>query len=523
MLKNPTVYDPQATDSVTLSPRNYAHFKRLLLDCCGMHFSKSRQAELAIGVQQAFAASTCANLDAYYRLLRDPKSGALEMDRLIHTVTVGETHFFRNQPQFNALYEHVLPELIARQRPARTLRIWSAGCASGEEAYSVAMLLRELLPDIHTWSITILGTDINNEALARARRAIYGGWAFREARARLWRKRYFVPEGKNYSLKPEIRSMVTFACLNLVDDVYPGYETNTTSMDLILCRNVTIYFSEMVTRRVINRFYETLVPGGWLVVGHSEPSLSIYQRYETRNFTDTVLYQRAPGNHIAANTDATAPPLSSSDPLATLILPGTNKRGNVEKIISSAPPALEAAFPEADTEIDIVARAEQLLRDGRSEEARDYLLPLRKAAPHNAILCTLLGQAYANLGDWLNAEHWCRQAIQLNKLTPTAYYTLALVYQHQGQLEHAIKTMKKVVYLDRGYILGHFGLAGLYHDNHQWPQAQKSLDNARRLLHGRPDVQLIPGSAGITVGSLRETIRRLDLSGFPKPDKSKNA
>ena len=494
---------------MALSPYDAERFNRLLLDRCGMHFSRGRQAELAMGVKQAFAASTCANLDDYYRLLRDPKAGVLEMDRLINLVTVGETHFFRNQPQFNALYEHVLPELIARQRRARTLRIWSAGCASGEEPYSVAMLLRALLPDVDAWSIMILGTDINNEALARARRAVYGKWAFREARARLWRNRYFIPEGKNYALKPEIRRMVTFARLNLVDDVYPSYETNTISMDLILCRNVTIYFREIVTRRVVNRFYETLVPGGWLVVGYSEPSLSIYHRYETRNFTDTVLYQRVPSNPVDTSTDTPVLALGAADPLATLILPGMNKRGYMAG--TAAPrvsPTDDATSEAAEADVDVVAHAAQLLCEGRSEEARDRLLPLSQSPHREATLCALLGQAYANLGEWSDAEYWCRQAIQLDQLATAAYYTLALVYQHQGQLEQAIRTMKTVVYLDRGHVLGHFGLAGLYHESRQSAQAQKSLENARRLLDGMADAILVPNSGGITVGSLRETVRR---------------
>lgn len=471
-----------------LEYRDYVRFNRLLLDRCGMYFSESRQSELALGVKQAFAASTCISLDDYYSLLLDPKSGAMEMDRLINAVTVGETHFFRNQPQFDALYHHVLPELITRQRPLRALRIWSAGCASGEEAYSVAMLLRELLPDANDWAITILATDINNEALDRARQALYGEWAFREERARLWRQRYFIREGKRYRLKPEVRRMVTFARLNLVDDVYPSYETNTTSLDLVLCRNVTIYFSELVTRRVVARFYEALTPGGWLVVGHAEPSLSVYHRYETCNYPDAVLYRRP------FQSTAVASPVWT--PLAEPC-----------NLPEDAPPYHPPA-PRTETPGDLLEQAEEWIHDGRAEEARDLLLTLSASRPDDATVGTLLGRAYANLGDWRNAEYWCAQAVALDKLAGDAYYTLSLIYQHQGRLDEAITMMKKVVYLDRNHILGHFGLADLYRDKRLWGQAQKSLDNARRLLNGHADDDLIPGSGGITVSSLRETILR---------------
>jgi chemotaxis protein methyltransferase CheR len=120
----------------------------------------------------------------------------------------------------------------------------------------------------------------------------------------------------------------------------------------------------------------------------------------------------------------------------------------------------------------------------------------------------LLGRAYANLGNWPEAERWCREAIRLDKLTLEAYYTLALVLQHQAQLDKAIEAMKKVVYIDRHYVLGHFGLADMYRNRGQWPQAQKSLDNARRLLDAMPSEELIPGSGGITAGRLSETVNR---------------
>ena len=420
--------------SPELKPGDYARFNRLLLERCGMHFSESRQTELMLGVRQAFAASTCINLDQYYRLLQDPKSGAVEMDRLINAVTVSETHFFRNQPQFDALYQHVLPQIIERRRALRTMRIWSAGCASGEEPYSIAMMLRELLPDVEDWSITILATDINNEALYRARKAVFGEWAFREERAKLWRSRYFRPLGKEYELNPEVRRMVTLSRLNLADDNYPSYETNTTAMDLILCRNVTIYFSESMTRMVVDRFYNALVDGGWLVVGHAEPSVSVYARYETYNYPDTVLYRRN-SKHI---------------PLDLILSPRWQPEPSPHVATDERPPEPAVALPSPSINVTNVAdpfeQAQQLSRYGHSEQAQDVLLDLIKSRPRDARILTLLGQTYANLGNWSQAEYWCSKAVQLDKLDIDAYYTLALVYQHQGELDRAIDYMKTVSY-----------------------------------------------------------------------------
>ena len=522
---------------------DYLRFGKLVQDRCGLYFPDRRRTELELGVRQAFATSTCTDLNDYYRLLQDPDNGALEMDRLINALTISESHFFRDAGQCDALYSHVLPQIIKRRSALRTMRIWSAGCASGEEPYTIAMMLRELLPNVDEWTITILGTDINTETLDRARKAVYSDWAFREERAKQWRLRYFRSQGNRYELIPEVQRMVTFARLNLAEDDYPSFETNTTLMDLVLCRNVTIYFTESVIRKVVERFYDALVDGGWLVVGHSEISLTTYRRFQARNFPNAILYQRT-GQPTILPPDwdwLTAPSQEGKNSeifggLGDLDIPvpapvdvqpttpaGTGRGAlssrHPEPALSRACRGVEGSKGCARTPGDdhSLERAQELLDYGRSEEARDLLLKLTSLEPdhpstgagHCAPACALLGRAYANLGCWSEAEHWCRQALRFDQLALDAYYTLALVLQHRGQLDQAIKAMKKVIYIDRNYVLGHFGLANLYRISGQLSQAQKSLDNAHHLLKMRAAEEVIPGSGGITAGRLREaTIRQ---------------
>lgn len=487
---------------------DYQRFSQVLLEYCGLDFSGRRQTELALGVRHAFAASTCGDLNAYYALLRDPVAGRVELDRLVNAVTVNESHFFRDEAQFDALYYHVLPLIIERKRPLRTLRIWSAGCASGEEPFSIAILLRELLPDIDEWAITILGTDINTEALSRARKGIYGDWAFREERAKMWRPIYFRPTGNRFELQPEVQRMVTFAWLNLADASYPSYETNTMLMDLILCRNVTIYFNPAVTQLVADRLYDGLLDGGWLVVGHSEPSLSTYRRFRPCNFTNAVLYQRGDAptaqpfdwDSLSA-LDASWAPLSDTGAVADpLLMPH----------ILTQPDGDGKSLPKTVEEkgVGSVDQARELLEYGYSEQARDLLLTLSETATEPAQVAALLGRAYANLGQWQEAERWCRRAVRFDNLLLEAYYTLALVMQHQGALDEAIGALKKVIYVDRNHILGHFGLADLYHRSGQLAQSLKSLDNAYRLLERYAEDQVVPDSGGIIAGRLKETVIR---------------
>jgi chemotaxis protein methyltransferase CheR len=450
-------------------------------------------------VLRAFAESAFSTLDDYYHTLRNSKDGSVALDCLINALTIGETHFFRNDSQFDALFKEVLPQIVRRKRHMKTLRIWSAGCASGEEPYSIAIMLREILHDFDEWAITILGTDINTEVLDRARKATFSEWAFREPRSKQLRPRYFSKQGNRYVLAPEIRKMVSFARLNLVEDIYPAYETNTTFMDLILCRNVTIYFAQAVTQKITERFYESLIDRGWLVIGHSEHSITTYHQFKAHNFPNAILYQKDDlYDFIPEETDERKPFVFDIEP----ITPPSPKLPPLPT--AAEPPKLSQI--ELPAEDDPIKEAQMLLEYGQAEKACAMLHGLIEGGMKGVDVFLLLGKVYASLGVWDEAEYWCIQATELDKLALEAYYTLSLVLQHQGQIDEALYAMKKVVYIDRHNVLGHFNLANLYHSNDQIPPAHKSLENAIRLLDGRDQDDLIEGSGGITVSRLRDAI-----------------
>ena len=235
---------------------------------------------------------------------------------IIQALTVGETYFFRNQAHLKALRESVLPDLIEQRRRAgdRRLRIWSAGCASGEEPYSLAMLLRDLVPDIESWSIDLLGTDINEFFLERARQGFYRSHSFRGETRDWLQQRWFTASEGGFQLVPEIRRMVRFESLNLISDTYPI----AASMDIILCRNVTIYFDREETRRVMGRMYDTLAENGWLIVGHSEPQPEIYDAFTARNYENAIFYQRSlrnPNDYSTTSLENVPQPVAPPIPL----------------------------------------------------------------------------------------------------------------------------------------------------------------------------------------------------------------
>jgi chemotaxis protein methyltransferase CheR len=480
---------------------DYMRYSQLVQERFGLFFPEKRRMELEIGVRRAFSASTCTDLDAYFALLCEPVKGAPELERLVNALTVGETYFFRDAGQFNALLAHVLPEIIERRRYVRTLRIWSAGCASGEEPYSIAMALVDLLPDLKDWTVTILGTDINTQNLERARTGTYTEWAFREERARALRSRFFTQQGNLYALDPAIRRMVTFMQLNLASSHYPSFDNNTMYMDLILCRNVTIYFPEFVTREVVNRFYDSLSDYGWLVVGHSEHSLNTYQKYQAKTFPDAIIYQR---------TGIPTPPFDflplqqvSTPQIQTPVSPLSPQKLSIPTLQTPAVPVSEKT---SNGKANDYEKAQAMMAFGKVAEACELLLQWVSEHPKHPQASALLAKAYANLGNLPEAEKWCLKTIESDRLNIDVYFILALIYQHQGDPTKALESMKKVVYIDRNDILGHYSLANLYHEQAQLPHALKSLDNARRLLENRIEDDVIPRSDGMTAGRLKQAV-----------------
>ncbi|MFN8453562.1 MAG: CheR family methyltransferase [Anaerolineae bacterium] len=522
-----------------LSYHDYLRFRELVRERSGLHFPEKKWPDLEIGIFKALAESPLRlnsnghNLDEYFHLLSDKNhpTGRAEMDRLIKMLTIGETHFFRDKAQFDALTQHVLPDLIARKRAAAAavgrgtapqLRIWSAGCATGEEAYSVALVLKELLPDLENWQILILATDINPDALARAREGLYSDWSFRENRAKALLPYYFSPETPQpprqvarYRLHPHIRSMVTFASLNLVEDNFPAIHNNTLSMDLILCRNVTIYFAEEATRQVIKQFYNSLVEGGWLVVGHSEPSMLVYQAFQLHSFPDTFLYQKAGHSHArSTNWGWFDRVKKATGSLRSHFLP-TNPATSQNLDIAPTRPMRETASARVDSAyqppviFDPYQQAQTLLQVGRVQEAIVQLKQKLDIEPNSAPAYSLLGLAYANLGQWDEARQWCQHALKMDGLLAEAYFVLGLVAQNQSDPELAIGMMKKAIYLNQFEPLFHFHLGTLYHQQNQIELAQRTYQNAIRILKKWSGDHIVPYSGGATAKYLLETIQRI--------------
>ena len=471
---------------LALTRSDYEQFRAFVLERTGLEAPEFNGNGLARGLVEAMERAGCANLEQFYARLRSSSPSSPVWDRLVGALTVGETYFFRNTNHFDALAQHVLPDLIAqRQQSERRLRIWSAGCATGEEAYSIAILLYELLRNLDSWNILILATDINRDALRRGQDGLYAAWSFRGVEKRIQETYFTAKDDKQFAIADKLKRMVTFDYLNLVADPCPTLTSNTNAMDIILCRNVTIYFKPDVTRQVLRKLNNCLVAGGWLIPGAAEPNMLYYDEFEPRNFPGAVIYRKPRAELSKPIRPALAPP-----PAVEPITPRPTM------------PAPKPAAPAPDP----YRAALDLLQNGRVDEALAKLYEKLDQNPGFVPTYYTLGKVYANKGNLDEAQHWCERAIAQDRLRPEPYYTLSLVFQEQGLPAMALEALKKALYLDREFVLAHYHLAQLYLAQGDKDLARKSLKNIEQLLNGKPKDELVPEGDGLVVGRLLELV-----------------
>jgi chemotaxis protein methyltransferase CheR len=495
-----------------LTEAQFTRFRELVRQRSGLEVGPRRRNDLEKAVVQALKDNDIADVASLYARFTDPAHGRPALESFIANLTIGETHFFRNRAQMEALEEVILPDLIERKQSLRRLRIWSAGCATGEEPYSVAILLERLIPDLANWNITILATDINRHAIERAQRGMYGSWSFREVPESIERD-YFSEVDGRIEVLPRIRKLVTFGYLNLIEDAYPSLTTNTQSMDLILCRNVLIYFQESTTAKVVSRLGESLVDGGWLVVGAAEPSQQVFADFVVHNFPKTVVYQKKAGERGLAGSPKKTPAMPSAAAAAETAVrphertPAPNPVWPPKDAPTDRPaPPSEAKVARAPRVTGSLDEAKALIDAGDKDEALAMLIGLAHAGPEASYEAFLVAKLYASRLQLYEAEHWINIAIERDSLLAPAHYVSGLILQEYGRMEGALASLRRCNYADPEFALGHFALAGLLHRLGQQRRAQKELENVQRILETQDPEALVPEGDGLTVGRLRELL-----------------
>jgi chemotaxis protein methyltransferase CheR len=269
--------------------QDFALLRDLVRAKGGIYFQASKQQYFTRRLRRRMEALGCQDLRDYYEMLVADTSQR-EIAELLNVLTTTETYFFRNTQQLQSFEKEVIPALLQRKREAGAshLHIWSAGCSSGEEPYTLAMLLLETIPQIEEWRISIVATDLNTDVIERARDGIYASRSLRDT-PRWYRTKYFTRDGDVYQIQKQVKDMVSFRVSNLV---VPEDTALIQNVDCIFCRNVLIYFDVETCRNVVNMFYERLARNGYLFLGHSESLYRITTIFKLLKLHHSLVYYK---------------------------------------------------------------------------------------------------------------------------------------------------------------------------------------------------------------------------------------
>ena len=449
----------------------FAAIKALVIERTLHHYYEDKEALLRERVLRRMAA---CGVDAggYLALLLGAPGAQAEWSALEDQITVGETFFFRFAEQFAALDRTILPTLIRDRADSRTLRIWSAGCSTGAEPYSVAILLHRLLGErLADWSISILGTDISEAALAAARAAEYGDWALRSL-SEAERRRDFTalpgPRATRWQLRPAFQRMVRFERQNLLRLVEADPST-LPQYDLLLCRNVLIYFHADRVQSLLRRFEASLAPDGWLLLGHAEAGGFEPAGLRPVCLDGTTAWMRAGGAAAAASVG----PVQRPSPPACARPPPS--------------PPTRAPEPAGSDQADSWAQAVERVR------------------------------ALADRGESEAAHRVCRDEIGRHPLCAPLFFYAALLQRALGRASDAEADFRRAIYLCNQFAMAHYHLGLLLTDRGDVALGRRSIAEAGRLAAGLPGDAELPCGDGMTAGRLHRLVRLDWLGQGPDP------
>jgi len=498
------------------------NFAEFLARETGLRFPAERLGELRQRLAPLAEGADFPGLEEYLGFLMSGHLSRAQLDQLMPVLTIGETYFLRDPKSYRLLEREVLPELLAAKRATdKRLRIWSAGCASGEEPYSIAILLSRMIPDLAEWKLTILATDINAQALERAREAAYSRWSFRSAPG--WLMEYFSQrEDGRYLLAPRIRELVRFSQLNLLDD-WSSVGLADDELDVVFCRNVLLYFDPPQIERLVGRFQRALTEGGWLFLAPTEVDHGNLPGFRCHQHAGALALRKTAGAAAgAARPLLWEPPARAPSPLPPF--PGAPAPQPPQPQPQTARPAVPSAAPPAAAPgaapgtaalsvqpPDEVQRAKDLYRAGDYLAAADRARAAAAALspPERAGALAFAARALVNAGLLDEARDCCRQAIDCDRLAATSHYLLALIHEQLKDPAGALNSLRRALYIDPDHLLAYFAMGNLQRQSGLRREAGRSFANALRLLERRGPQEVLEEAGGMTAGELARIIRNL--------------
>ena len=276
--------------ALKVTDQEFFNLRDFIYAQCGIYIADNRKYLLENRLGNRLKKLNLKNFDEYYNFLRFDVGKSLEIKKLFEVITTNETSFYRNPPQLQVFQEKVLAEALEDCRKShKKLRIWSAGCSTGEEPYTISMIIHEMLKnDVSNWDIKITANDLSERVLGSARAGVYNDYTVRSTPVEI-AKRYFEMDGGTNRIRSQVKDLVSFGQINLKDRLQVKCVERS---QIVFCRNVIIYFDDAMKKQVISSFYDNLLPGGYLIIGHSESLHNITRAFKPIHFPGAIIYKK---------------------------------------------------------------------------------------------------------------------------------------------------------------------------------------------------------------------------------------
>lgn len=483
----------------------------------GLDFPEKNWSSLKRTLSRAASSKGFKSATDFTEWLMETTDFQKRIDVLADLLTIGETFFFRDTKAFDGLERVILPELFeSKISRDNSIRIWSAGCSTGEEPYSLAILLKRTLLTLSNWRIQILATDINRESLKKAIRGFYKEWSFRGAPVWL-KKDFFSKVSGGYELDPTIRTMVNFRWLNLVSFDYEHIVKDFAPADVIICRNTLMYFPADVRSAIIDKMLFWLNDDGWLILSPSEVPHITHKQLKLVTLPGTIFFRK----HTKAKVKDRATFHFIAQP-APAVRPESKKewwvvddsawpQQSVPKPSPQANPPVQTQAANKDGPAEKMKKARQTFEGSDYLETinilKDLLLTQDLESSYLGMTHYLLAQSYANLGVLKEAQDSIEQAIKADKINPSYYHMYASILQARGMLAEASASLQRVLFLDPDHIMAHVTLGTIQQRLDNRIEALRHMRNAMTLLDRLPPEEPVPDSDGTTAGHFRDIVK----------------
>jgi chemotaxis protein methyltransferase CheR len=485
-----------------MSVRDVSLFQDLICDRSGIYLDGNCLDTLREGLRARMDSNGFADHRQYYNFLCAHPAGQRELEELLSHITINETYFFRNAGHFDALRNHILTK-FSKENKDGIIRIWSAGCSTGEEPYSIAMIALDMLQDGRDLQIEILGTDVDRSAIDRAERGVYRKRSLR-ATSDIYKDKYFSENDGRFEVDQKLKDMVRFMPFNLMDAPCP--KPSQGSWDIIICRNVVIYFDQESARHVVGMFHGALNDDGYLFMGHSESLDRLSTDFSAISVGDTFVYVKKGSSPDLAEAAAE----SARRGVPERAIAGRTSSSIARK--KDTGPRKQSRRRRKIVPLQPIKSAELIYKEGLDLlECKEFDAALSKAEkyielkPSDAKGYLLAGKILANRGIYGRAVDELGKAIELEPLLTEAHYLLGVIYQGTGQEARAIDEFRKSVYIDKDCVLSYFHLARIYQSNDMLDDASREYSNAVRILDRLQADEIVQFSGGITARILMQT------------------